>query len=432
MSNRFECPKCHASVLFHQGDAVARCPQCGAAYKLHPRRAAQPVLMPPAGRGAADYLTVPNDSLIRNRPLLQCYLPKGWQYQCLLVDNRFDLVSNPFVAAVILTAPDDSARIVFVCESFYRHIDYTPQTAMLQNRLDDLTVSRTPSFFRLKSLVSAGEYCDELAQTYGLSSLTVTDERQPDEEELQVQRRAVQEYRQQGFRDVAAGWAGKTYSGVSQYGQRLKIYAETRVIRFMRLSNVRTMEMAPVYGMFGVRMMPQMVARQQEDIFWDTPYEISMMATEEAFDAAYAELQRVRQSVQFLPGMEQARADAMNLAQSTVMNISQAQSASFDRRAQIIADTNAYTSNVQRQMAADSAASHNRSANRYSESIRGVNTKRGEAKRVPQRRLGDRRNSGTHFRRVVRDGKRLGGLVRRNPIKAMTPFISVYFSALLW
>ena len=146
------------------------------------------------------------------------------------------------------------------------------------------------------------------------------------------------------------------------------------VIRFMRLSNVRTMEMAPVYGMFGVRMMPQMVARQQEDVFWDTPYEISMMATEEAFDAAYAELQRVRQSVQFLPGMEQARADAMNLAQSTVMNISQAQSASFDRRAQIIADTNAYTSNVQRQMAADSAASHNRSANRYSESIRGVNT----------------------------------------------------------
>ena len=105
MSNRFECPKCHASVLFHQGDAVARCPQCGAAYKLHPRRAAQPVLMPPAGRGVTDYLTVPNDSLIRNRPLLQCYLPKGWQYQCLLVDNRFDLVSNPFVAAVILTAP---------------------------------------------------------------------------------------------------------------------------------------------------------------------------------------------------------------------------------------------------------------------------------------------------------------------------------------
>ena len=99
-----------------------------------------------------------------------------------------------------------------------------------------------------------------------------------------------------------------------------------------------------------------------------------MMATEEAFDAAYAELQRVRQSVQFLPGMEQARADAMNLAQSTVMNISQAQSASFDRRTRIIADTNAYTSNVQRQMAADSAASHNRSANRYSESIRGVNT----------------------------------------------------------
>lgn len=374
MSNQLICPKCRTPVYFRAGDAFVACPRCGAAFRLHPRSDARPVLMPPVGRGEEDWLTVPTDTVIANRPLLQCYIPKGWQYQCGLVGDRFDLVGNPFVMSVTFAAPDNSAQIVFVGESFYRHIDYTPQTAMLQNRLDDLTVSRTPSFFRLKTLMQAGGYCDAIAQSFGLQALSVTDEKKPDDAELRLQSETVQDYLQHGFLNAAADWAGKTYQGRSQYGQTLKIYAETRVIQLMKLSTVPTMQMMPAGGMFGMRMMPQMVNQQRQDVFWDTPYEFSLLATEEAFDAAFAELQRIRQSVKLLPGMEQARAAALSLANNTVMNIAQAQSASFDRRSRIIADTNAYTSDIQHQIISDNAASHNRTANRYSEMLRDVNT----------------------------------------------------------
>ena len=79
--------------------------------------------MPPVGRGQVDWLTVPNESTIRNRPLMKCYLPLNWQYQCSLAGDRFDLVSNPFVISLSLLAPDRSAKIVFTGESFYKHID---------------------------------------------------------------------------------------------------------------------------------------------------------------------------------------------------------------------------------------------------------------------------------------------------------------------
>ena len=45
----------------------------------------------------------------------------------------------------------------------------------------------------------------------------------------------------------------------------------------------------------------------------------------------------------------------------------------MDRSSKIIADTQAYTSNIQHQMISDNAASHNRVANMQSEMIRDVN-----------------------------------------------------------
>ena len=68
---------------------------------MHPKNQSQEaVLMPPVGRGQVDWLTVPNESTIRNRPLMKCYLPLNWQYQCSLAGDRFDLVSNPFVISL--------------------------------------------------------------------------------------------------------------------------------------------------------------------------------------------------------------------------------------------------------------------------------------------------------------------------------------------
>ena len=75
--------------------------------------------------------------------------------------------------------------------------------------------------------------------------------------------------------------------------------------------------------------------------------------------------------------METVRAEAMAMVQNAQMNIAQNQAASWDRQSRIIADTNAYTSQIQHQMMADNAASHDRVANLHSEMIREVNTYHG-------------------------------------------------------
>ena len=376
MTQTLACPKCR-SPISRSADNVVTCPQCGTRYRLHPRTEQSPVLMPAAGRGVVDCLTVPNESVIRNRPLLKTYIPADWRYACSLDGSRFDLVSNPFVMTVTFCAPDDSAEIIYTGESFYKHIDYTPQTAMLQNRLEDLTVTRTPTFFRLKSTHDANAYCDALAQSCGLYSLSVISEAQPDETERAMQQQMVQRFLQQGFLDVSASWAGKAYRGTSPSGQTLMVYSETRVIRMMRISTVPTVQMVPTGGMFGMRMIPQTVNVQQQDHFWYTPYEFTLIATEAAFDSALAQLQKISRTLDALPAMEEARADAMRLAGQTVGNIAQAQSASFDRRSKIIADANAYTADVQHQIFQSNASAHDRAANRQSEMLREVNTYRG-------------------------------------------------------
>ncbi len=379
MSVRIDCPKCNAVIAWNGTDDIVFCRLCGTRYKMHPRRSSntQPAFMPPVGRGEVDILTVPNESTIRNRPLLKTYIPNNWRYQCTLAGDRFDVVSNPFVVSVAFLAPDNSAKIVFTGECFYKHFNATPQTAAFQNRLDDLTVSRTPSFLRLKSYMPANAYCDALAGSCGLNGLSVVNTRQPDSTELTKQQNAVQSFLSKGFLNASADWAGKTYSGTAPNGQRMKVYAETRVIQMMKVSQVPTLQMPPLGGMgalFGARMTPQMVAQQRQDIFWDTQYEFTLLAAEAVFDRAYAELQRIMQTLDYLPEMAQARADAMALANNAMMNIAAARSDSMNRMSQTIAETNAYTSNIQHQMIANNAASHDRVANLNSEMIRGVNT----------------------------------------------------------
>ena len=371
MAKQIKCPKCSAVFIWNETDTVSQCQRCGTKYKM--KSAFQPVLMPPLGRGQTDYLTVPNESIIGNIPLIKTYIPENWSYQCHTVSDRFDLVSNPIVLSVAFLSPDRSAKIVFTGESFYKHIDFTPQTAFLQNRLDDMTVSRTPSFLRLKSFMNAGDYCNALAQSCGLSDLAVINQKNPDNTELQRQERIIQNFLSKGFMNAYADWAGKTYSGTSPNGKNLKIYAESRVIQLSKISTIPTLQMQPAGSVFGVRMVPQMVNRQVQEFFWDTQYEFILLATASKFDYAFTELQRIIKTLDYLPGMEQARANALALANSVQMNIAGNQAASLDRQSKIIADTNAYTSNIQHPILADNAASHNRTANRYSEMINEVN-----------------------------------------------------------
>ncbi len=374
MIKEVQCPKCHAHFSWDTSSAVAACTNCGTKYQLRSRSSQQPVLMPPQGRGCVDYVTVPNDSTVGNRPLIKTYIPKNWTYQCAPVSDRFDLVSNPLVLSITFLAPDQSAKIVFVGESFYKHIDYMPQTAALQNRLEDSTTGRNPTFFRLKSYHTAAEYCDALAQSCGLSQLSLVDESRPEATERERQERIIQNFLRNGFLNASGEWAGRTYSGVSPEGQKLKVYAETRVTQLMRIAAVQSLQMQPMGSVFGMRYMPQMVQQQVEEYFWDTSYELVLLAAEAAFDKAFQELKQLDKTLDYLPGMQDVRAELISLAQNAQMNMAQVRSESFARQSRIIADTNAYTSNIQHQMMADNAASHDWVARMQSEMIREVNS----------------------------------------------------------
>lgn len=375
MSRTIQCPKCGGMFVWNDSSPTARCGRCGTEYRMKPHRASgNTVLMPPSGRGQVDLLTVPNDSTIRNRPLLRCYIPKGWHYNCSLAGDRFDLVSNPFVVSVSFISPDESARIVFTGECFYKHIDMSPQTSMLQNRLDDFSVNRSPSFFRLKTAMSAAEYCNAIAESTSARQLRLINEKQTDNNETETQHRLVQSFIAKGFADAQADFAGRTYSGVTADGKQVRIYAETRTARMLRISTVPTVQMVPVPSVFGTRMMPQSGMQQIQEIFWDTQYEFALVSLSQSFGMAYSELEKIQRTIGYTPEYEQVRADAMALINNVQLSMAQNRAASLERQSQIIADTNAYTSDIQHQMIADNAASHDRSARRTSEMLREVNS----------------------------------------------------------
>ena len=375
MSRTIQCPKCRGMFIWDESSPTARCGRCRTEYSMHPREnSADSVFMPSAGRGQVDLLTVPNESTIRNRPIIKTYIPKGWHYGCSLAGDRFDLVSNPFVVSVTFSAPDGSAKIVFIGECFYRHIDLTPQTAMLQNRLDDFTVSRSPSFFRLKTYMSAPEYCNMLAESSSAKQLRIVSEKPADRNEAEIQNRLVQSFLSRGFVDAQADHAGRSYMGYTADGKQIRIYTETRIVRLLRISTAPAVQMVAMPGVFGTRMQPQIINQQRQDIFWDTQYEYALIANSQNFDRAFAELEKIKNSIGYTPEYEQVRADAMALVNNAQLSMAQTRAASIDRQSQIISETNAYTSDIQRQMIAENAASHDRVARRNSEMIREVNS----------------------------------------------------------
>lgn len=378
MSKRIVCPKCNAVIMWNEQDSVTQCRLCGTKYKMHPRSRVQNsvnhVFMPPAGRGQVDYLTVTNESLTRNRPIVETYIPKNWNYECHFLPERSDMISNPLVLSIVYSATDNSAKVFYASECFYKHFDLTPQTAHLEWCLDDFRVNRSrPSFLRLKSFMSANDYCNYLAQSTGVSQLSLKSQKNADNSELEMQRRLIEDFRSKGFSDVSAEWSNRTYRGINNSGSRIIVTSETRVAKMSKMSVIPTLQMMPRAGMFGMRMMPAMAQQQSIEYYWATMYELTLVCLESVYNRAAAEFDKINKSIKFLPGMEQARAEGIAMAQNALSGIAQNQAASMDRSSRIIAETNAYTSNIQHQMISDNAASHNRTANRYSEMIRDVN-----------------------------------------------------------
>ncbi len=377
MPERIVCPKCSAVIIWNGSDPIISCRLCGARYKMHPRSrdarssVDREVFMPPVGRGQTDILTIPTSGEVRGRPVLRSYIPENWKYFSSTSPDRYDGVSNPIVPAVLYSSPDGEINILYKGEAFYKHIDYSPAAAQLQNRLDDILINRrNPTFLRMRSYMSCSEYCDSMAKTLPLRDLAAVKEERADNTEKQRQRQLLENFRQKGFSDGNAEWLRRTYRGRDNSGRQKIVIAETRIISLVKNT---VAQMTPLGGFFMMGMMSG-IPQQTAERYWDSCYEMLLIAPENRYSEALREFERINSSIRILPEMDQVRAEILAVVNSSLNQMAADNMNSMNRRSQIIADTNAYTSNIQRQMIADNAASHNRTANLQSEAIRGVNT----------------------------------------------------------
>lgn len=376
MPARIVCPKCGAVINWNGSDNVTMCRLCGTKYKMHPKeQGVSEMFMPPVGRGQTDILTILSDNNVRNRPVLKSYIPRNWKYICGAANDRYDAVSNPIVPAIAYNSPDEEINILFKGEAFYKHLDLNQATVHLQNKVDDFFVNRrNPTFFRMRSYMSCADYCNGAAQAFPLRGLSLIKEDHADNTEKQRQREVLESFRQKGFTDGTAEWLRRTYAGIDNTGKKMLVTVETRIVSLIKNTVLQMPQMPQLGGFFGFGMMPQMLQPQTAERFWDSQYEMVLTAPEDRYSEALAEFERIINSIRILPAMAQVRAEILAVVNNSLNQIAIDNMNSMNRRSKIIADTNAYTSNIQHQMIADNAASHDRVANLQSEAIRGVNT----------------------------------------------------------
>ena len=378
MSVRIVCPKCSAVIMWNERDEITACRLCGAKYKMHPRDRSAPnsaesreMFMPPVGRGQTDILTIPSSTEVRGAPVLKSYIPKNWKYLPGTSPDRCDAVSNPIVPSVVYSSPNEEIYVLYKGEAIYKHIDLTPATMQLQNKLDDILINRrNPSFLRMRSYMNCAGYCDSMVQTLPLRNTSLIKEEHASSEEKQRQRTILEDFRRKGFSDGSTEWLRRTYKGTDNTGKSMIAVAETRIVSLIK----NTVMQIPQFGGFFPMGMMAGMPQQTTERYWDSQYEMLLITPENRYNEALAEFEKINNSIRILPEFNRVRAEIMAVINNSVSQMAMDNMNSMNRRSQIIADTNAYTSNIQHQMISDNAASHNRVANLHSEAIRGVNT----------------------------------------------------------
>ncbi|MCR4655529.1 MAG: hypothetical protein K5770_04775 [Lachnospiraceae bacterium] len=390
------CKHCGAGIRWDGMSKTVKCGFCGAEYIMHPEAEGGGQL-PVRGNGTVVPMTIYGDDFIKDRPIIKSYVPAGWRIATGQAD-RIDMMGNPLVPEIRLTSPDDSAFIFFRGLSRYRHIEPAAMNRRLQGQLDFGPINpMNPSYFRLKSFMTADECLDALVnENCRIQNLRTVSENTEDEKEMERQRRIIEAGRQAGFSEVHPKWLRRISKGINAKGVPVMAVAETRVVLSIRsqmaqgVQNPGTRAGSFLNGFMGgiLNMMGGFSGSSPEFKVWETQYELLGISQEKDFEGLMEEFEKVDQSVDYLPAMQQIIAQmnafienekmrAGNAVSNAQLNMAQENMASMERRSAIIADTNAYTGNIQQQMIADNAASHSRVANLNSEMIREVNTYRG-------------------------------------------------------
>ena len=368
------------------------------------------------------------------------WLPKGWRYSVypnMLLYGQS--IGSPFVPGIRMVSPDGRSSITHFTTNSYQDPG-NRQLGLLQPRMglfgmmnvatmdgmqpgdghmgiDGLihfprSVMDARDFIRLRHFVPAANYCDELAMDTQVQGLQAVGQATDDDFARQRMEQLLSQAPEQVRQNFWYEWCRRTYRGTLN-GEPVIVVAETEVsTNGWNVQQAAYAQQAPQpqeqHGFFG-RMAAAMGNAAQQAAAgmmqanmpkpWNTDYDLVMVAPEAEAEAVFAEFEQVRRSIELGRDFQQTQEtlrrimmQAMQQAQGAWNNataqMAADQAASWDRRSATIAETNAYTTNVMREMNANTAATHDRVAGMHSEMIREVNSYSGYGGRVVEADIG--------------------------------------------
>ena len=374
------------------------------------------------------------------------WLPEGWKYQVYVPSMLYYGVSagSPFVPGIRMESPDGSACIDHVTTNAYRDPAGQPVGPFAQMGvgggmmggligglasgmgglqygngelgIDGLvhypnSVLDPRDFVRIRPFVGAADYCDEVALRTQVDGLQCVHQVTEDDWVRQRMQAMLAKAPEQVRQSYWYEWCRRVYRG-TRNGEAVFVAVEAQVSTNgwnVGHGMPEPQQQEPAHGGIFGRMAAAMgnaaqraavsIAQAQIPHLWNTDYEMVMIAPEAQSEAVFAEFEQVRKSIEL--GQDFPRAQAaiqsfiMQNAQqvqgtfnNAVAQMAADRAASMDRRAAIISDTNAYTTNVMREMNANTAATHDRVAGMHSEMLREVNSYSGYGGRVVEADIG--------------------------------------------
>ena len=361
-----KCQQCGAALRWDGTGTVIRCEYCGTEYYMHPREElfGRQSVNPYLGRGIVQGIPIVQGTDWSGMVPIESYAPEGWLIRSVQAPDECygDYSGNPYVVQAEYAAPDGTARVVYRSENLYtdRKLSHLP----LIKQIDVMG-----SFMRISAPFTAEQYCDYLVQRdiQPLSCRRIRVEH-ANEAELAKQQTIREQYTNRGFRQVTSEWKRVLYAAVDLERKQKVVSVETRINDVHRPSG------QPMMGGF----LGQFLGQAMDEHIWETQYELILIADRDRYNETIPEARKILETIKELPDLTKIRTSLLQYIQSlnnqTAMAMHQQEMASWDRKSQTISDTHQYTMNVMHEMNANTAATHDRTANLYSESIRGVNS----------------------------------------------------------
>ena len=403
---QLRCRACGAPVSWDGCSELAVCPYCGTKYHMRPAgQGSSGVLRDGTGRGAvADIPFIGQGA--EGACFVRSYVPSGWRVQCGHSAPGFgDPARDGAHITATMAAPGDKAFIILRSGQTVRHVEPSILNGNGKRRLNLMGATVVGGGGLEGTARTASEYDDEMIPAvFPGAQLQLLKEEAADEEEQRLEQQVVSMYTNQGAK-ASADWKRRYYLIQLPDGRRMNAAAETRIVNceppspMSRLSKAASglfgsrqpsgMFRNPAAGAFGNRnglaemlksgaeglsgAIGKGIERMQNALtprFWEVQYELLFLADEDCAEADFPEFLKVRKTFQFLPAFEQFKARERQAVLQAQQQMMADRAASQQRMMNTMRETQSYIHDVQSDMMASSAASHDRTAAQWSDYMR--------------------------------------------------------------